>query len=430
MVQSSAQKLPPEILGIIFQYACPRLEFSQSFQNYDQVSVKQSRQHFSFATVSSTWRYAVYATPQLWTSVILSHEDTQLVELYVAGSRSFQVALELHNPLPRLASQPCGGGYVLSKVAFKLESLTLVNLEDNTLDYLSTLEFPALKRIGILSKGYRRLSRLTVRNTPVLQHLSLHALPYFNTFRFELPWSSITSLHFKCVPISICMQSIVQCRNLIEFHCHGVYRTQDREFHLPETLLTLPYLNLFHCFAGRAMSFLLPGPFRHLRMRALQSLGVGWDFENRMYSVWNDFFRELPQTLQRLQFHSFHARAQPRTAQDIDILAYPECLLEHTPYLHELNLDQCSRPFIDDLFAALSLYDSLTGDPIYLPVLRALVITNFFPPLDVGVPDATREMVKKRFAGQIELPTFSISVETREGASNGENQRMTLVLND
>lgn len=427
-LESPAQKLPPEVLGIIFQYACPLPEFSQpleTLQSFNQTSARRSRQHFSFATVSSTWRHAVYATPQLWTSVVLSHDDTQLLELYVTESRFLHLALELRYPLSRLTTQPLQGGYILSKVAFKLKSLIVMNLEDDTLDYLSTLEFPVLESISVLCKGYRILSRLEVTKAPILQHFSLRTLPHFDISPFELPWLSITSLRLEHVPLIICLQCITHCYNLIDFRCHKVYRTRDRVlYRIPLTLVTLPYLKLFHWFPCNMIQEAFLRPFQYFRMPGLQSLGLGW-LNGRVEPLWNIFFQELPQTLQKLQFYSFHNRWYG------DIL-YPECLLEHTPHLQELILDQCSRLFINDVLAVLSSYDSFTGDPIYLPDLRILVIINFFPPLDVDIPDAAREMVEKRFAGRNELPTFSISTETRGDSALGEseNARMTLVIDD
>ncbi len=349
--------------------------------------------------MSSTWRHAVYATPQLWTSVALNSDNDELLELHVTGSRFLHLSLELHVPLLRSKTHPFKGDRPLERIAHKLKSLILVGVtDDDALSHLSTLEFPFLERIGVVRRDYFPLKNLKVACAPVLRHLSLQMRPHRNGLHLELPWSSITSLYFCGVTISICSQALEQCKNLVNFYCRDA-RVAGNFIEPPQTPLTLSHLKSFSL-----SSYNLTGvsvQVRKLRMPSLQSFELG--YESPITEAWEYLFRELPSTLQSLRFCAFQRITNVH-------IPYPECWIKHVPSVRELGLDHCSKSFVDNTFAALSLFDRSTGEPVHLPMLRTLVVTIFIPPLDEGVIlDGAREMVKKRFAGQMELPTFSIS---------------------
>lgn len=409
---SSIQDLFSEILGIIFQYACPALDFpkysSRSVYDLEATgTLKQSRQHFSLAAVSSTWRQVVYSTPQLWTSVILTHGDVEFLELHIAKSGSLLLELEIWDSL--------AGRDALPKVAPKLESLILAHLEPDGVEYISNLELPSLKRLGIFCRTRARAPRcLGLAGAPVLQHLSFHNSTISTDF--ELPWTSITSLDLDWVLFSICITALRRCRNLVEFHYRGDSSGLGEALQAPLTLSCLKQLYCpFECGA------IIHNLSCRLRTIMLESLVLV--YQPAVDEAWNKLFKNLPPTLRKLHLCGFSARRKGEL--------YPARFCEGVLYLEELVLEGCEKRFLDDIFAALSLFESSTpsGGPRYMPRLRTLVVE---PPhrLYDQVRRKIVEMIETRFVRRARPPTCSVSAVTHESVYRAPFPAIMLVIDE
>ncbi|KAF7761207.1 hypothetical protein Agabi119p4_10616 [Agaricus bisporus var. burnettii] len=99
-LRSPIYSLFPEILALIFEFACPPLDFLQMYGMDSYISGKAASPHIilMLTAVSTRWHDVVLSMPSLWTSFVADDSDVNIMKIILSRSKNLPVAASLHFP--------------------------------------------------------------------------------------------------------------------------------------------------------------------------------------------------------------------------------------------------------------------------------------------------------------------------------------------
>ncbi|KAJ7727349.1 hypothetical protein B0H16DRAFT_1697721 [Mycena metata] len=225
-------------------------------------------------------------------------------------------------------------GFLPPMFYLRLADRTLDSLEEARLGEFN-VDYPALFLLGTSP----RLRKLTVTGNPPL----------------HMPWAQLTELTLTYYPsTSVCLNTLVQCTNLITLTLSGTDRQND-----VGTNVTLPSLRVLNFAFRRNSNARLP-TLNFLFAPILETCSISFRFRAHSRSwkqaVFTTFLLRSPNiTYLRLD-------SCPLTSHEL-IAA-----LVHTPCLSHLELNKCHH--IDDAFLLALSYKHDSGTPPLVPLLH------------------------------------------------------------
>ncbi|KXN86711.1 hypothetical protein AN958_09702 [Leucoagaricus sp. SymC.cos] len=416
-MRSATREIPLEILGHIFELACPQHVVQQQAYLHErslpfvhgkprELSRVQTGRYFALTlgTVSTRWRAAALAHIPLWISLqlLVQGENTQkpaaILQLYLDRAKKHPFSLkldftELDENMREYSGQWCLcslQSLIFQEYAHKFANLHLVEAPPEWLESisesLSQLESLLLmwKEEGtpiVLPPAH---SSVDFGCIPKLRQLSVTSIP-----RFQPVSDSVASIYLEDVRAEICMQILLQCRHLVEFVCNrpsplpGPVRLQSR----------VVLGSLIH-FGWTAMVMYNweDAITRHLHMPRIKHLGWGtWIEDDQIYRL----FSHVPASnLQSLTFDSFYGK------QIVDIRP----LLGLVPSLQYLGIHHSDIRTLQNVFTVLTPQSS----ECFLPRLGELRVASVHTDPGVKAPSQhVVDMLKGRW--QLGTPAFILT---------------------
>lgn len=225
-------KLPPEILGEIFKYACSS-------------GSKKFTTPMRIGAICNHWRQVAWSVPQLWTELIVgeriwkpSHETT-LLDLYfknVGGLHCHMTLLGVPDEKDKgLRGIPHEGVFdqLFVKHPDKLKTLTFHNFPESWIPHISSVTesgqgLPNLESLAILDDDYENplidlaLPPSAFYNVPRLRKLVLEGV---HTLTF--PWAQLTELSLRGVFCAVALNIVLYCENLITLKLDDLFESDD-----------------------------------------------------------------------------------------------------------------------------------------------------------------------------------------------------------
>ncbi|KAF7761179.1 hypothetical protein Agabi119p4_10588 [Agaricus bisporus var. burnettii] len=100
-IRSPIFSLPPEILTMIFKFACKPLDFLEAYDwNPLRARVASPDIIRVLTEVSACWHNIVSSTPSLWTSFVADDRDMNTMNTVISRSGNLPVAVSLDFPFP------------------------------------------------------------------------------------------------------------------------------------------------------------------------------------------------------------------------------------------------------------------------------------------------------------------------------------------
>ncbi|XP_006457153.1 hypothetical protein AGABI2DRAFT_123018 [Agaricus bisporus var. bisporus H97] len=308
-IRSPIYSLPPEILTMIFKFACPPLDFLQTYglDSRPLINPIYPRILNTLNAVSARWRNIVLSTPSLWTSFVaefIAWDDSNIniMQTIFSHSGNLPVAASLDlTPIPALYELRMAVlAPVLQEYASRIHMLYVYNapstwLKDNIPSFVN-LELLCLE--GDLHEDDVTSVDSTCTRL-ILKGLSC---------RFSLSCSKIEVLHLDSMPVDVCLELLQKCTHLIEYRLRDPCAdTFDAEVPLPSSPFILPRLKLFE-WTVQYESPVHHAMLQYIRMPALRTLVWAEEDINgvRPSSFLSTFFQHLPSTLSAIGIqHSF-----------------------------------------------------------------------------------------------------------------------------
>lgn len=376
-MQAATRRLPPELLSTIFQFARPSINFdTRSTPVYlpedDQLRRNTYREEDDFqivlGAVSSHWRQIAWATPQLWTTISVEVYETagenngSLLSLYFENSQSLPLTVELDFRaqlallLDSLEDPP--------DCVMPIESIKTLFLNNaaKIQNFIVTGLPPCW--ISLINKAFSRCVSMTLywpppygtqgeqndtrpldlSELPSLRHLRLKNF----TLPFILPCQTITTLQLHGMTVRQCVESLINCTNLIKFENLGFGRRSplDPLPSLTQSVVLENLESLTWCIHEDSWSSTF---FSYIRFPKLCVLKLSANLsESPSESLYNDiatFFSGL-ESLRVLELDSIFLGYR-----------FMKTALASTPHLTELILNTCS-------FTMRSMAISMIGRPV------------------------------------------------------------------
>ncbi|KAJ3576771.1 hypothetical protein NP233_g221 [Leucocoprinus birnbaumii] len=234
-LNASTSQLPPELLSRIFEVA-----------NVVDIGGKGKHAPLKLALVCSLWRDIIYSSPSLWQflTVRLNGKYTgppntiRLVEYHAQNIGTLPMKLRIkyernaslagvNNNVSKDQKVPILTFFEQCFVACSksLETLVLENVPRTWWPLLSSSlaqssSYPVTQlKLSWTEEGSREeLATLFKNNSaPHLNHVSLTG----QRLLFQLPWSQLKFLRLHNLVISQCLDLLIACPGLIEFHCRS-----------------------------------------------------------------------------------------------------------------------------------------------------------------------------------------------------------------
>lgn len=367
-LHSPFSTLLPEILALVFQYACLILDLNQSHGLPGLLPVspppKGKRAQFILSAVSSHWRQVVFSTPRIWTSVDLTLSPSTVIRVsavlrtFFTCSGQLPIAIALHfapswgRSRDFLIDAPCD--VVIRQNTHRVGKLHLSYLSDIWMELIPYLS--NLTKLSIRTFDEPRLLPIRTQSSHLTRELD-GPLP-------QLSCSKLTVLHISGVDVEICLEILLRCPNLIE------YRVREPEEGAgaktwPQKRFVLPWLEVFEwCFDTDEDADLTM--LQHIRMPVLRKL-IWVEYNITTTGPRDVFFRNLPPSLTNIHLHSAHKWSnQPLSVFDI------VCNLSN---IQRLTLSYVDERFLDHVFEKLTPPLNTTGDHQTMTLQKLKIIS-------------------------------------------------------
>ncbi len=230
-LQSPPNKLPPEVLSMIFSYVSPPFDFSAP-SSAGECAAEVHRQ-IPLGAVSSYWRQTVLSTPRLWATAVIYVKPgvvglkANLLELYLKNVQGVPFSLELHLLQPEFPEWLRVFRPIFRAIKKGEQKFTLLNLSTLPQAWLPLLS-PFFRNLEDLRLNWA-WSRRGIEG-PALQVSQLSSIPSLRRAYIEecpIGWTppdwhpchNITILHLVLIPLPTCVQLLLSCPNLIEYRC-------------------------------------------------------------------------------------------------------------------------------------------------------------------------------------------------------------------
>lgn len=338
---------PPNVLTRIIYYTRPFTDTSEETWEVGQ----NFNFHLTLAAVSSHWRQAVLAIPNLWTTILFQDVRQAAAEKYahylqLCFERSGQLLLDLS-----ISFTPDEWDYSPYLLSPESDMSILKNL-DRIVDL--RLRFPPYKWISMIPT-VPNLTTLgisspfdDVLSLPKYQTLEeLYLRTPHREIRFQPSDQTITVLSFAKVPIDVCIKVLLGCPSLLKFSCTRAREpTDDFQY----TLLKEPFKLRRLCHfkwevPGASLISWNDTLLEHLRVPSLVTLT--WVENDK--SVWGPkthlFFKHLPTTFSALRFIGI-SDASCRDNRVVDHIRY-------NTEVETIELTECGGELVKALFEKL-----------------------------------------------------------------------------
>lgn len=213
--ETATRMLPPEILSIIFQHV-PRPPLNP---------------HFHITTLGAVcfhWRRVLWTTPGLWTNISLNllspniFFQANILKLYLDNSGTLPLEICLHfspgifyNDIDDVLN------HLLVDILIPRHLIRVRDLSITSLPCLGTRGLLLMCMFSQLRKFYLTLSPGVNIANDIIQLPDIKTLSDVSLLSISgpvlLPWNSITSLYLSKAPIDTCVQSLLQCPNLVKY---------------------------------------------------------------------------------------------------------------------------------------------------------------------------------------------------------------------
>ncbi|KAF9444805.1 hypothetical protein P691DRAFT_786038 [Macrolepiota fuliginosa MF-IS2] len=284
--------LPPETLAAIFHHAA--LHTPSSTTDFFPSKKPARTSPLLLGSVCSHWRSVAWTTPALWTLIDpvpvrrnAQLSDAHLLRLYFTNARALPVSL--HIKLDRLSSSPSAASEEILRAVFLDNSHNIGVLTCTSKSSLrqrwamlapklAHAQFPNLERLEVNLRGAPlwRYDAPMLANAPRLTRATFagYLLPNEN----EVFWEQITVLDLTALPVCRCLETLVQCPNLVDYRCTSPRpptRSMDVALHLwkSQSAVTLEHLEKFEWVGALAEWDVLL--YTYVRMPNLRHLVLG-----------------------------------------------------------------------------------------------------------------------------------------------------------
>ncbi|KAF7762295.1 hypothetical protein Agabi119p4_8888 [Agaricus bisporus var. burnettii] len=370
-IRSPIYSLPPEILTLIFKFACPPLDFPREYGLDSLTPGKVASPHILsvLTAVSARWHNLILSTPSLWTSFIANDRGIKLMKIVFAHAGTLPVSARLSFPIGPVSHDHHAAilAPILQEHASQIHMLHVRRasptwLKEHIPNFVN-LEFLCLQ------SDEREGNPISIESscTPLV-------LKDFSR-RFSLSWSNIEILHLENTPVNVCLELLQKCTRLIEYRARYLRGPMIEEIQLPSSPFVLPRLKVYEW----AMSFQDNedrAMLQYVRLPALQT-DEGFDvFDVTSLSLVSIFCEHLPPTLSAVEIQGgmFPSESQSST------FAY----FSNLSNIESLTLRTCSNTFVDDVFSRLGTETSLVGNQA-MPVFPKLKSTHIIGILKGGI---------------------------------------------
>ncbi|KAF5354763.1 hypothetical protein D9756_005709 [Leucocoprinus leucothites] len=363
--QSSIHHLPPELLSLILQYACPPVDLSQRYGIHRKPGSKLDK-HFQFTlgAVSAHWRQITFSTPQLWTSVDIVVRPNNLersydtLQLFLASSGELPVSIGLKFFEDQQIKKTVNFPTILEH-SHRIRELHLTN--------------PPPSWVRSLTSSYTTMFCLSIENPPgdddlffdvPCSHLSIE----FTTSRILPRWATITHLCLTELQEDVCLELLKECINLVEFRNRAPTNFDlGPRIPVPTSPFILPDLKIFE-WPVYSQSYVDTAMLKNVHMPALETLV--WMEEDRRSLDESDsritFFDHLPSTLSVL--HLDNRRSHFTFTSSISYLIRRVLNVEH------LFLQFVHGSGLASLICDLAIDDEAIDERPALPRLKTIVL--------------------------------------------------------
>ncbi|EKM75923.1 hypothetical protein AGABI1DRAFT_131820 [Agaricus bisporus var. burnettii JB137-S8] len=237
-IRSPIYSLPPEILTLIFKFACPPLDFPREYGLDSRNPGKVASPHILsvLTAVSARWHNLILSTPSLWTSFIANDRGIKLMKIVLARAGSLPVSARLNFPIGPVSHDHHAAilAPILQEHASQIHMLHVRRasptwLKEHIPNFVN-LEFLCLQsdeREGNPISIESSCTRLVLKDF---------------SRRFSLSWSNIEILHLENTPVNVCLELLQKCTRLIEYRARYLRGPMIEEIQLPSSPFVLPRL--------------------------------------------------------------------------------------------------------------------------------------------------------------------------------------------
>lgn len=415
-LRSSTKPLPPEILSTIFRHICPPIDFAAAdFVEEDEDGVPETHDQITLGAVSRYWRQVVRTTPQLWTTATINvtrknaQRKANLIQLYLSNTGSMPVSLALHifpghwKLITEPELQPIFTA--IWEGAHKFKLLSMCSLPINWINWLSA-DFTHLEDLRLKwAWNDREQDHFGPQTTPLPNIPRLRQMNLWGTPICVPPGPScdtVTILRLVDMPLHVCIQLLILCPNLVEYH--SLQSSVENDATNPELhhSMTFPHMKVFHTSCSTAFSFTSILPF--LQFPVLESFGLELGPREEGLEALSLFLRRLPTTWSTLEIRGF--------GYDRELL---DAVFRSTPYhVQSLHLPEIDGWHFGSVLQALRI----TPSDAYMPGLRRIHINSASQSLQYmegfdytfSTPELFLDMLSER-KGQLD-GHFTLEIET------------------
>ncbi|KAF7761181.1 hypothetical protein Agabi119p4_10590 [Agaricus bisporus var. burnettii] len=407
-LRSPIYSLPPEILTLIFKFACPPFDFSQAYglSSLELVELEYppSPDIISVLTaVSARWHNVVLSTPSLWTLFVADNDEITIMGTILSRAGNLPVAASIYFPIDSIGRN--FHPVVLASMSLREQAshIHMLHIRNASTTWLVE-QIPSFVNLELLCLQ----SDDSIEDESVLIDNSCIRLVLKNySCRFSLSCSKIEVLHLGRMPVDVCLEMLQNCTHLIEFRLRYPCNSRFEEIPLPSSPFTLPRLKLFEWMVDyerrvdRAM-------LQYIRMPALRTLV--WNEEDigfKTSSSLSTFFSHLPLTLSAV-----HIVQGSMIHSDLSIFSHVSKL----PNVEHLPFRSCEDDFMDNVFSDLGSGKCLVRNqeiPVF-PKLKLIRIDGLFGDIDQAKVFKTFQWSYSRPSGSLLGSPFRLEFSKNE----------------
>ncbi|XP_006455446.1 hypothetical protein AGABI2DRAFT_180503 [Agaricus bisporus var. bisporus H97] len=370
-IRSPIYSLPPEILTLIFKFACPPLDFPQEYGLDWPVAAKVASPYILsvLTAVSARWHNLILSTPSLWTSFVADDRDPKVMETIFSRAGNHLVSTSLEFPIESLTYKYRVAilAPTLQEHASQIHMLHVCNASATWLKN-HIRKFVNLEFLWLEDSEEREAKSISIKSSCTRLVLKNFLL------RFSLSWSKIEVLHLDEMPVDVCLKLLQKCTRLIEYRVKHLLNPMFKEIQLPSTPFVLPRLKVF----GWAMALTSDenhATLQHIRLPVLQTLI--WDEGFYEYDVASlphvsTFFEHLPPTLSAVEIQKGESPSGRSS-----VFSY----FSNLSNIESLTLRECSSAFVNEVFSTLGSEICLEEMPVF-PKLKSIHIDGVEGNLD------------------------------------------------
>lgn len=379
-MQAATRRLPPELLSTIFLFVRPPIDFNTRSTPVHLPEDDEGRRdaygeeddfQIVLGAVSSHWRQIAWRTPQLWTTISVEVYETtgennvSLLSLYFENSQSLPLTIELDfraqlalllEPADSLEGGP-------PDCVMPIESIKTLFINNAAKIQNFIVTGLPLHWISLINKAFSRCQSMTLFWPPSYytqeeqntQPLDLSELPSLRHLRLKnfilpsiLPCQTITTLQLHGMTVRQCVESLINCTNLIKFENLGFRRRSplDPLPSLTQSIVLENLESLTWCIHEDSWSSTFFAYIRFPKLCALKLFAkLSKTPSENLYNDIATFFSGL-ESLQVLELDSIFLGYR-----------FMKTALASTPHLTELILNTCS-------FTMRSMAISMIGRPV------------------------------------------------------------------